>query len=117
MTLRMVVLFAALASMPLAAADVTGAWIFEVTLDAGTGTPSFEFKQDGEKLTGKYMGMFGEAPLTGTVKGDRIRFQFKLSQGGESIEVIYEGAIQGDSMKGKADYSGMASGTWTAKRK
>jgi hypothetical protein len=114
----MVVLLAALALAPLAAAaDVTGAWIFEVTLDAGTGTPSFEFKQDGEKLTGKYMGMFGEAPLTGTVKGDWIRFQFKLSQGGESIEVTYEGVIQGDSMKGKADYSGMASGTWTAKRK
>ena len=45
--------------------DITGTWVFEVQTDAGTGTPTVTFKQDGEKLTGHYTGTFGEADLTG----------------------------------------------------
>jgi hypothetical protein len=32
--------------------DLTGKWVFDVKTDAGTGTPTGTFKQDGEKLTG-----------------------------------------------------------------
>ena len=35
-------------------------------LDAGSGTPIFVFKQSGEKLTGTYSGLMGNAELTGT---------------------------------------------------
>jgi hypothetical protein len=99
------------------AADVSGKWNFDVQLDAGSGSPTFLFEQSGENLTGKYQGQFGEEKISGTVKGNAIRFSFKLSQGGESIEVVYEGTIQADgSMKGKATYGTMASGTWTAKK-
>jgi len=102
----------------LPAADISGTWIFDVQLDAGSGSPTFEFKQDGEKLTGTYRGQLGEAPLEGTLKGDRIRFTFKVSAGGDSVEVVYEGAVEGqDAMKGKASYGNFASGTWTGKRK
>src|SRR5262245_13559096 len=54
--------------------DVTGAWNVTVETDAGSGNPSFNFKQEGEKLTGKYKGLLGEFDLTGTVKGDKIEF-------------------------------------------
>lgn len=101
-----------------AAADVSGTWNFEVQLDAGSGSPTFEFQQNGEKLTGKYIGMFGEAPLSGTVRGNIIQFTFTMSQGGDKMEVTYDGTIEGnDAMKGKANYAGMASGTFTARRK
>ena len=40
--------FAALAF----AADISGKWTFDVETDLGSGTPTFVFKQDGEKLTG-----------------------------------------------------------------
>src|SRR5580765_5922870 len=46
--------------------DMTGKWTFNVTTDAGTGTPTFTIKQDGEKLSGHYVGTFGEADFTGT---------------------------------------------------
>jgi hypothetical protein len=102
-----------LLTLPLAAADVTGKWNFEVSLDVGSGSPTFEFKQDGENLGGTYSGAAGEAKLTGTVKGTAIQFQFKTEWG----TVKYEGTIEGpDSMKGKADYMGQANGTWTARR-
>ena len=93
------------------AADVSGKWTFNVVLDAGSGSPTFEFKQSGEKLTGSYHGQFGEAPLTGTVKGDKVEFSF----GGALGTVIYSGTIEGEAkMKGTCDYGGQAKGTFTA---
>jgi hypothetical protein len=95
-------------------ADVTGTWTFEVDLGGNQGTPTFTFKQAGEKLTGKYQGQFGEADVTGSVKGNHIKFAFEVEAG---RKVVYTGTIEKDSMKGKADYGEVGSGTWTAKRK
>ena len=94
--------------------DVTGTWAFEVDLGGNGGTPTFTFKQAGEKLTGKYQGQLGEADVTGSVKGNHIQFSFEVEAG---RKVVYTGTIEKDSMKGKADYGEVGSGTWTAKRK
>ena len=97
----------------LIAADVSGKWAFEVDLGIGTGSPSFVFQQDGEKLTGTYSGEIGEAQLTGTITGNTIKFQFETELG----PVKYEGSItDSDNMKGTADYVGQITGEWTAKR-
>ena len=107
------VLAVVIAALPAAAADVTGKWNFSVQLDMGSGSPTFVFQQDGEKLTGTYSGQAGEAELTGTVKENKIQFSFESAFG----TVTYEGTIEEDgTMKGTADYGGQASGTWTAKR-
>jgi hypothetical protein len=101
-----------LAALPAAAAEVTGKWTFSVQLDMGSGSPTFVFEQDGENLAGTYFGQAGEAQLTGTVKGNQIRFSFETTYG----TVTYEGTIEDDGMmKGTVDYGGQASGTWTAK--
>ena len=59
-----------------AAVDVTGTWKAQVDLGGNTGEPVFTFKQDGDKLTGKYKGFFGEKDVTGKVTGDKIEFEF-----------------------------------------
>src|SRR6266704_909742 len=64
------------ATQDAAKVDVTGNWIFTVETSAGSGTPKFTFKQDGEKLTGHYSGQLGEAELTGSVKSNAITFKF-----------------------------------------
>ena len=95
------------------AADITGKWTFNVVLDAGGGSPTFEFQQSGEKLTGTYHGQFGEAALTGTVKADKVEFTF----GGQVGTVVYSGTLEGaNKMKGTCDYGGQAKGTFTATR-
>ena len=96
--------------------DVTGDWDFTVETSEGSGNPSFSFKQDGERLTGKYKGLFGEADLTGTVKGDKIEFSFKVSGQTEGV-ITYSGTTDGKTMKGKVDLAGAAEGTFTGKRK
>jgi hypothetical protein len=94
--------------------DVSGVWDFEVEIAGTQGMPNFTFKQDGEKLTGKYKGQFGSADVTGKVKGKDIEFAFEI-QGGAG-KVVYKGTIDKDTMKGEVNYADQANGTWTAKK-
>ena len=105
----LVLLFAATALA--FAADISGKWSFDVVLDAGSGSPTFEFTQTGETLTGMYHGTFGDAKVTGTVKGDKIEFSF----GSDAGTAKYSGTLDGASkMKGTVDYGGVGKGTFTA---
>jgi hypothetical protein len=99
--------------------DVTGIWAFEVQTENGTGTPQLTFKQDGEKLTGRYSSQFlGEAELSGTVKGQAIEFVVAANVQGNAVELSFVGTIESkDAMKGKVSFAGMGEGTFTGKRK
>jgi hypothetical protein len=97
--------------------NVTGDWTFNVQTDQGGGTPTITFKQDGEKLTGKYIGQLGSADLTGTVKGNDIKFTFTIDVQGQQAPVNYEGTVEKNTMKGKLDIGGMVNGTFTATKK
>ena len=97
--------------------NVSGSWNFAVETSGGSGNPSFVFKQDGEKLTGTYKGLFGTAEIAGTVKGREIKFSFKVDFQGQAAEITYEGKIEDkDSMKGTVKLAELGEGTWTAKR-
>ena len=97
--------------------DLTGEWVFDVQTEAGGGSPTFVLKQDGEKLTGKYKGLFGEADLNGTVSGKTMKFSFNADAQGTAITVTYEGEVESNSaIKGKVDLGGVGSGTFTGKR-
>lgn len=98
--------------------NISGDWIFTVETGQGSGSPSFSFKQDGEKLTGTYKGQFGEAPLTGSVKGSDIKFAIKINAQGQDLTLTYSGKIESkDSMKGTVALGEFGEGSWTAKRK
>ena len=95
--------------------DVTGAWSVTVETEAGSGNPSFTFKQEGEKLTGRYKGLLGEFDLTGTVKGDKIEFSIKVTGQVEGV-VTYAGDTDGKTMKGKVSLAGLGEGTFSGKK-
>ena len=99
------------------ATNVTGVWLFTVTTDQGGGTPTLTFKQDGEKLTGKYEGQLGNADLTGTVKESAITFTFTVDVQGQQAPVTYKGTVEKNTMKGSMDIAGMVNGTFTATKK
>jgi hypothetical protein len=83
------------------AADVTGKWTGQVpTRDGGTREATFNFKQDGEKLTGTMTGPQGDIELKdGAVKGDDVSFNVALSFGGNDVKLIYKGKVAGDEIK------------------
>lgn len=93
--------------------DVSGVWAVEIEIAGQQGKPEFTLKQEGEKITGKYQGQFGDADVKGTLKGKDIEFSFEA----QGATITYKGAVDKDTMKGTADYAGQATGQWTAKRK
>jgi len=96
--------------------DVTGKWVLNVETSAGAGSPTFTFKQDGEKLTGHYTGTFGEAEVTGTLKGNEITFSFAADAQGTAVKSTYTGTVDKDTMKGKLVIEGFGEGTFTGKK-
>ena len=97
--------------------DISGAWLFQVETSAGTGTPAFTFKQEGETLTGQYKGVFGEAPLTGTIKGNKVDFKITAKIQEQDVTINYTGTVEKDgTMKGTVSVGDLGSGTWTGKR-
>ena len=107
----------ALAGAVLAAdANVAGEWDFTVETQAGTGSPHFSLKQDGTAVTGTYKGQLGEAPVTGTVQGNELTLNFKVSAQGAELAITYSGTVEGDSIKGKVSLGEMGEGTFTGKK-
>jgi hypothetical protein len=97
--------------------DLTGNWTFDVQTDQGGGSPSFALEQVGEKLTGTYRGLFGEAKLTGTVTGNTLTFSFNADAQGTPVTIVYEGQIESqDVVKGRVDLGGVGQGTFVGKR-
>ena len=100
----------------LAATDVTGTWVGDLTNDSGTYPISFTFKQEGTKLTGTVQPPDGD-PLTMTdckIDGDKI--SFKVTYNGTVI--TNEGTITGDEIKlaMKSDQGDPSGGGMTLKR-
>jgi hypothetical protein len=105
---------AALAVAQLAgAADVTGTWIMAVETGAGSGSPTFVLVQKGEALSGSYKGMLGEAPVSGTVKGDEVTIEYKVEGQGQTLAVKYSGKTDGKTMSGKVSLGQLGEGTFT----
>jgi hypothetical protein len=104
-----------LAALTLRGADLTGTWSASVVLDAGNGVATFVFKQTGEALSGTYSGTFGQAQVTGAVKGDQAEWSFDSGQAGK---VAYKGVIDSaGKIKGSVTYGQLGAGTFTAEKK
>jgi hypothetical protein len=100
--------------LTLLAADLSGTWSAEVTLDAGNGTAKFVFTQKGDTLTGTYAGALGEAKVSGTVKGNQVEWTFENDQAGK---VVYKGTLDGQKITGSVDYGSVGKGTFVAEKK
>ena len=97
--------------------DVSGKWTFLVETQLGSGSPTFVFKQTGEKLTGTYNGTFGTAELTGKVTGDNIEFSFDAVIQDQKSKIVYKGKIEAaDKMSGSVEFSGIGTGSWTGSK-
>ncbi len=87
-------------------------------MSMGTGTPTLDLKQDGEKITGTYSGRYGTFPLEGSLKERAIRFSVTMTAEGQSVEVSFTGELaqDGQTMKGTAVLGELGDATWNAKR-
>jgi hypothetical protein len=95
-------------------AIVTGTWNMKVETSAGSGTPVFVLKQENDTLiTGTYKGQFGEAPVKGSIRVNKISLKLSASD----MDISYSGTVEGNTMKGKVVFGTVGDGTFTGTRK
>jgi lipopolysaccharide export system protein LptA len=83
------------------AADVTGAWKAQVPgREGATMELTFNFKQQGETLTGNVTSPRGELPISsGKVSGDDVSFTVVMNFGGNEVKMLYKGKVSGNEIK------------------
>jgi len=91
--------------LPALAADISGEWTTTIKTAIGDMNYTFDFKVEGEKLTGKaVMSMGGDSSESalseGSVKGDEISFVETLKVQGQELRCEYKGKISGDEIRG-----------------
>ena len=107
--------------IPAFAADISGKWVTAIQTGIGVMNYTFEFKVEGEKLTGRaLMSMEGgssESALTeGSVKGDQISFVETLKVQGQELRSEYKGKISGDEIRGSRQVGSYGAEEFIAKR-
>jgi hypothetical protein len=92
-------------AVPVHGAGTSGKWAAVITTPIGEMSYIYEFKIEGEKLTGKAVMSMGsessESALTeGSVRGDEISFIETLKIQGQELRCEYRGKISGDEIRG-----------------
>jgi hypothetical protein len=129
-TLRLLVVAATVAMIPAASQaqsspakpdtskiDVTGKWNMNIESPV-QGTPTVVFTVKGDSLKGQYISSaLGTHDFTGTIKGRTLAFSFPAESGGQSFTMAFTAKVEdADTMTGSIDFSGMATGTFSARR-
>ena len=82
------------------AADVSGKWTAQFDTQIGIQKYTYEFKVDGDKLTGKAISQSGESAIQdGKVSGDEISFVEMQNYEGQQLRIAYKGKVAGDEIK------------------
>ena len=103
---------------PLKGIDIRGEWEFEVTTDAGQGSPSFTFRTEGNELKGDYNGLLGDQQISGKVEGNRVSWTVVGAYDGQEIRCVYQGKVtRFNAMSGTVNFNDQFEAKWTAKKK
>ncbi len=112
-------LFCAVAALAYAqaSANVGGEWDMTINSPQGSNKVLLKLKLEGDKLSGTVKNARGEAPLTSAaIKGDEVTLVMTIQFQGGDMVITYTGKVEKDSMKGDADFGGLAQGDWSAVR-
>ncbi|MEZ5402850.1 MAG: hypothetical protein R2729_24450 [Bryobacteraceae bacterium] len=90
----------AVSAASLAAADVNGKWTATIESPRGEMKMDFDFKADGEKLTGTIANaMMGSSDIQdGKIDGDNIEFKQAVQFGDREMKFLYTGKVSGDEI-------------------
>ena len=99
------------------APGVAGKWTAAIDTQIGVQNYTYDFKVDGDKLTGIAKSQFSESPISeGTIKGDNLAFVENLTYQDMNIRVTYTGTVSGDEIKFNRKVGDFASEDFVAKR-
>jgi hypothetical protein len=96
-----VLTFAMAGLLACSSGGINGKWIAEMPAREGqTRETTFNFKADGNKLTGTVSGRQGETPISdGEINGDDITFTVTGNFRGDEVKMLYKGKLSGKEIK------------------
>lgn len=106
-------------------AAATGTWTLRIKAGGEAGSESeftitLELQQQGERLTGSMQGQLGSNPIAnGAVTGSDVRFSANVTlpgPGSQTVEALFNGTINANSMSGTVQLVGRGPGTFTGTR-
>ena len=100
--------------------DISGTWSLQVDMGSVTGEPVFSFEQKGETLAGTVSSPRGTQKVTGTIKNDKVVFEFEGGRDDRTFKAVYTGTVESATgMRGSVEYTGAldGAGTWVATKK
>jgi hypothetical protein len=98
------------------AQSLSGDWDISLNTPIGPAHSKASLKHEGENLSGKIKTQFGEFPISGTLKDADVTLKYTISADGNTLTVTLKGKLDGDTMKGSADFESAGQGDWTAKK-
>ena len=99
------------------AVDPSGTWSLVVQTPQGEISAQLTLAKEGEQITGTLVTHMGNVAIkTGRVNGNQLRLTATVDMGGESVESIITGTIEGDSMRGTVVMGAMGSFEFTGTR-
>lgn len=101
-------------------ADITGTWVVTIHYPPADGDypATYVLKQDGEKITGTYHGMYGPADVTGTIKSGDVMLSVTVNVRDSPQTARFSGQVSSATKMG-----GTVTGTsdqprkWSAEKK
>jgi hypothetical protein len=118
MSSRTLVVIAAIVASTVALpaqSGVAGNWTLTVDSPQGATQATLRLAVDGATVKGSISSDMGETPLSGTVSGDQVKFQFDYSGPSGAITITSTATVSGDDIKGDMDY-GQGTAPFTGKR-
>lgn len=99
------------------AVDPSGDWDLNVQSPQGAMTVRLSLRRDGDRIAGTLTGPMGPVEIrSGAMTGNQIRLTSTISMGGDSVEAITLGTIEGDTMRGTISIGSFGSFEFTGTR-
>jgi hypothetical protein len=84
-----------------ASIDPSGTWNLTIETPQSDVSAQLTLKKDGDQISGSLTSPMGTVPVkSGTINGKELRLTLTVEMGGQSMEVVMTGTIEGDSIKG-----------------
>ena len=98
--------------------DLTGNWAVHISVSGNDSDQECKFVQTGGKLTGTCKGPEKDLPITGTIEGNKLLWQYDSEYNGSPLTVKFTATLDGsDKISGTVDVDPFnVSGDFTATR-
>ena len=96
---------------------VDGHWDVDIQFVVGSVKHRVFLSADGNSLTGEHVGRITNAPVSGTVSGNEVKFTGGGKVEATALHYSFTGHVQGDHMSGEVSLGEYGTARWTAKRR